>query len=76
MERARSRLRDPGGSGPGELDGSEIRRYRDRPLGLVGTGKANLKAAYDLDGVGSIPAMPVPRRRLPALLIISINMTQ
>ncbi len=27
--------------------------------------------SYDLDGVGSIPAMP--RRRLPALLIISIN---
>jgi hypothetical protein len=27
--------------------------------------------SFDLDGVGSIPA--VPRRRLPALLIISIN---
>ncbi len=29
--------------------------------------------SYDLDGVGSIPAMP--RHRLPAFLIISINKT-
>jgi hypothetical protein len=27
--------------------------------------------SFDLDGVGSIPA--IPRRRLPALLIFSIN---